>query len=79
MTKGQALQRTCAGASKGFLLKMRMGLSKQDLGKVGEVYLMDKIVCCTNLTLFGGSEIESEQYFVLCQGMIFNVFFRRNQ
>ena len=36
---------------------------------------MDKIVCCTNLTLFGGSEIESEQYFVLCQGIIFNVFF----
>ena len=39
MTKGQALQRTCAGASKGFLLKMRMGLSKQDLGK-GEMYIL---------------------------------------
>ena len=38
--------------------------------------IMDWIVCCTNLTLFGGSEIQSEQYFVLiCQGMIFNVFF----
>ena len=38
---------------------------------------MDKIVCCTNLTLFGGAEIESEQYIILCQGMIFNVFFQK--